>query len=338
MKIAVLAGGLSPEHDVSMASGALVANALKARGHFVALCDVYLPVPIPPCAMFSGTEEFKYEIPPEPTSMSKMRQMYADGRLIGDGVVELCRESDVVFTALHGGAGEDGHIQAMLEMLGIPFTGSDMASCRVAIDKHISKLICHAVGIETPPCVVVKNGEDVPHIEFPAVIKPCSCGSSVGMTFVYESGDIKNALDCAFRYEDRVMIEKKIDGREFSVSVLGSRALPSVEILPRGGTYDFLSKYKSGLTEEICPGRLDEIEEDEIERLALAAHNALGLGDYSRSDFIYGNDGRFYYLETNALPGMTNNSLLPMAARAVGIEYGELCEKICVLAYERKKK
>ena len=338
MKIAVLAGGLSPEHDVSMTSGALVANALAKRGHSVALCDVYLPMSNSRQAVFGGTEKFEYEIPPVPTSVSKMRKMYADGRLIGDGVIDFCREADVVFTALHGGAGEDGHIQALLEMLGIKFTGSDMASCHAAMDKHISKLICEKAGLDAPPCVIVKKGEAAPDIELPAVVKPCSCGSSVGVTFVYEKDALKAALDEAFKYEERVIIEKKIEGREFSVSVLGGRALPSVEILPKSGTYDFISKYKSGLTEEICPGRLDESEEKEIERLTLTAHGALGLGDYSRSDFIYGYDGKFYYLETNALPGMTKNSLLPMSARAAGIEYEELCEKICALAYERKKK
>ena len=135
----------------------------------------------------------------------------------------------------------------------------------------------------------------------------------------------------------RFVVEKKIDGREFSVSVLGNEALPSVEILPKSGVYDFQSKYVSGMTDEICPGRLSASEESEIGRLALTAHRALGLCDYSRSDFIYG-DGKFYYLETNALPGLTLNSLLPKAARAVGIPYGELCEKICALALERKKK
>ena len=334
MKIAVLAGGFSPEHDVSMASGALVAEALAKRGHSVALCDVGLPVSDQPCAVYGGAGAFKNGSPIAPTAQNADTH---GGRLIGDGVFELCEEADVVFTALHGGAGEDGHIQAALELLGVKFTGSDMASCHAAMDKYISKLICGAAGLDVPPSVIIKKGGGTPAVRFPAVIKPRSCGSSIGVSFVYSADALEKALADAFEYESDVIVEKKIDGREFSVSVLGDAALPSVEILPKSGVYDFSSKYVDGLTDEICPGRLSSSEEKEIGRLALTAHRALGLGDYSRSDFIYG-DGKFYYLETNALPGLTENSLLPKAAMAVGLTYGELCEKICAMALERKKK
>jgi len=336
MKIAVLAGGISPEHDVSIESGRLIAKALASRGHTVALCDIARPLSIQPRAVFGGDPAiFDAGAPTLPTVK---RAGDFSCELIGDGVIDLCKSADVCFLALHGGAGEDGHVEALLDCFGIAYTGSPMAACHAAMDKQISKLICREAGITVPRGVIVKRGDELPPVAPPAVIKPCSCGSSVGVSFV-DGGELSAALDAAFEFEDRVMIEEKIAGREFSVSVVGGRALPSVEILPRGGKYDFESKYRAGMTDEICPGRLSKEEESEIGRLALTAHKALGLGDYSRSDFILSEERKiFYYLETNALPGMTESSLMPLAARCVGIEYGELCEMICALALERKKK
>lgn len=336
MKIAVLAGGISPEYDVSIESGRLIAKALASRGHTVALCDIARPVMVQPRAVFGGDPAiFDAGAPTLPTVK---RAGDFSCVLIGDGVIDLCKSADVCFLALHGGAGEDGHVEALLDCFGIAYTGSPMAACHAAMDKQISKLICREAGITVPRGVIVKRGDVLPPVAPPAVIKPCSCGSSVGVSFV-DGGDISAALDAAFEFEDRVMIEEKIAGREFSVSVLGGRALPSVEIIPHGGTYDFLSKYKSGMTDEICPGRLTPDDENKLGALALKAHESLGLSDFSRSDFIFDeNKNTFFYLETNALPGMTENSLMPLAARRVGIEYGELCEKICALALERKKK
>lgn len=337
MKITVLAGGVSPEHDVSIISGTLASKALTERGHDVALCDVALPVKDQPSARFGAIAEDGITL--APPKMKKEKYAYGKRRLIGEGVIDLCLKSDVVFLALHGGMGEDGHIQALLESFGVVFTGSDMASCHAAMDKYISKLICSDAGIPVPDWNIIKKGGDIPRFDFPAVIKPCSCGSSVGVSFVENSGELKEALAHAFEYEDKVIAERKIKGREFSVSVLGDTALPAVEIIPKSGVYDFESKYRAELTDEICPARLLLNQEQEVERAALMAHRALGLGDYSRSDFILDEkEDRFYYLETNALPGMTNSSLLPRAAKASGIGYGELCEKICLLALERTKK
>lgn len=332
MKIAVLAGGVSPEHDVSMRSGRLVASALARRGHKVALCDVMLPVKEQKSATFGASPDGEQSPP-------TVKRIGSVGNAVGDGVIELCKSADVCFLALHGGAGEDGHIQALLDSFGIVYTGSGMAACHSAMDKYISKLICREAGLAVPRGSVVRREENPPKIKYPAVIKPCSCGSSVGVSFADDEKELGAALFAAFEFEDRVLIEEKIAGREFSVSVLGGRALPSVEIIPHGGTYDFLSKYKSGMTDEICPGRLSPDDENKLGALALKAHEALGLSDFSRSDFIFDeNKNTFFYLETNALPGMTENSLMPLAARRVGIEYGELCEKICALALERKKK
>lgn len=332
MKIAVLAGGISPEHDVSMRSGRLVASALARRGHKVALCDVMLHVKEQKSASFGAS-------PDDEQSPPTVKRVGSVGNAVGDGVIELCKSADVCFLALHGGAGEDGHVQALLDSFGIVYTGSDMAACHSAMDKYISKLICRDAGLAVPRGFVVRRGKNLPKIKYPAVIKPCSCGSSVGVSFADDEKELGTALFAAFEFEDRVLIEEKIAGREFSVSVLGGRALPSVEIIPHGGAYDFLSKYKSGMTDEICPGRLTPDDENKLGALALKAHESLGLSDFSRSDFIFDeNKNTFFYLESNALPGMTENSLMPLAARRIGIEYGELCEKICALALERKKK
>ena len=338
MKILVLGGGLSPEHDVSMRSGALVASALEKRGHDVALCDIFRPVADQACASFGRCGGSDFSIPKTPASTLEMEKESKNGRLVGEGVIELCMSADVCFLTLHGGMGEDGHAQALLESYGVAFTGSGMAACHAAMNKHISKLLCREAGMNVPEGIVLGRKDNRPDVAFPAVVKPCSCGSSVGVSLIFDGTELDGAIEKAFGFDDKIIIERMIVGREFSVSVLGDAALPSVEILPHGGVYDFESKYQSGMTEEICPGRLSVGEEKEIGRLALCAHRALGLDGFSRSDFILGEDGVFYYLETNAIPGLTEVSLLPRAAKAAGIEYGELCEKICMLAKERKKK
>lgn len=337
MKIAVLAGGFSYERDVSMMSGTLVSNALMSLGHEVALCDVCRPVFSQPHAKFTKNTILEYSIPESPPDPHEMKNGSPDGNLIGSGVIELCRSADLAFVALHGGMGEDGRIQAVLESFGIAFTGSSFGACCLSMDKYVSKAICQREGIPTMPSVLYKKGERLPSVKYPAVIKPRSCGSSIGVSFVFSESELKSAVDKAFLYEDHVLIEEKAEGREFSVSVLGGKALPSVEIVPHGDMYDFKHKYQPGKTDEICPSSLSPEEEKEIGRLALSAHNALGLSDYSRSDFIYDKKrNEFIYLETNALPGLTRQSLLPLSAGAAGISYEALCDTICRLALERK--
>ena len=334
MKILVLAGGISPEHDVSMRSGALAAAALSKKGHSVALCDVSRDVSDQKSAAFGAGCGDDFVIPERPPSADDLKRKR--GRFVGNGVIGLAKKADICFLALHGGYGEDGHVQALLEDIGALHTGSDMAGCHSAMDKMISKLICREHGIPVPPARLAFDGAD--DFPLPAVVKPCGCGSSVGVSFIDDKEELRSAIDAAGQYGGSVMVEQMIVGREFSVSVLGDDALPSVEIVPRGGKYDFIRKYGRGMTEEICPGRLTQNEEQTIRRFAKTAHRALGLSDFSRSDFILSGDGQFYYLETNALPGLTENSLLPLSAAAVGISYADLCEKICVLALERNRK
>ena len=340
MKIAVLAGGLSPEREVSLSSGSLIANALCELGHEVALADVYLGTcGKTPDELFNKHGNYSHKIPENPPDLEKLKKDAAIGeRLIGHGIAALVHAADVVFLALHGGMGENGQLQAYLDCLGIKYTGSGFASCLAAMDKNLSKTIFRAAGVPTADWVYCTAEEaEEKEISFPCVIKPCSCGSSVGVTMVDTAEELSAALDAAKKYEDNVIIEEKLFGREFSIGVLAGKALPAVEIRPKGeGFYDFAKKYQQGLTEEICPAPLTEAQASRLAELALRAHTALGLGDYSRIDFILDEEkGDFYCLEANTLPGMTPTSLLPQEAAAAGIAYGELCEMIAKTAYDK---
>ena len=329
MKIVVLAGGMSPERDVSLSSGALIATALMERGHSVALADVYKPINTAEIdKMFRSEGKYEYRVPASEPDLDNLKKDFGEGeRLIGRGILELCEKADAVFLALHGGMGEDGRIEALLESCGIKHSGSDYASCHLAMDKALTKAIFESNGIPTPKWNLYCD-EDISEIPTPCVVKPCGCGSSVGVTIVETPRELEKAISLAKSYGAKVMIEEKITGREFSVGILGGKALPAIEIIPKTGFYDYKNKYQAGATEEICPADLTESQAEEMGRIALRAHNALGLGMYSRLDFLMDRDGNFFCLEANALPGMTPSSLLPQEAKAAGIDYITLCEMI----------
>ena len=329
MKIVVLAGGMSPERDVSLSSGALIATALMERGHSVALADVYKPINTAEIdKMFRSEGKYEYRVPASEPDLDNLKKDFGEGeRLIGRGIIELCEKADAVFLALHGGMGEDGRIEALLESCGIKHSGSDYASCHLAMDKALTKAIFESNGIPTPKWNLYCD-EDISEIPTPCVVKPCGCGSSVGVTIVETPRELEKAISLAKSYGAKVMIEEKITGREFSVGILGGKALPAIEIIPKTGFYDYKNKYQAGATEEICPADLTESQAEEMGRIALRAHNALGLGMYSRLDFLMDRDGNFVCLEANALPGITPSSLLPQEAKAAGIDYITLCEMI----------
>ena len=314
MKITVLAGGYSPERDVSLSSGSLIANALMEQGHEVFFLDPWLGIKAGERVHYRTREEgpgFAYDIGGE-----------------GPGVLEACREADMVFIALHGSTGENGQIQAVLEAYGIPHTGSGYMGSLLAMDKNISKILMRAAGVATPDWYLAEKGKSSQPEFLPCVVKPLDCGSSVGVTIVDKEEEWHTALEAAFSYGDRVLVEKKITGREFSVGVLGGRALPAIEIIPEKGFYDYKNKYQPGMTREICPAGIDEKQESRLEAAALTVHRILELGYYSRVDFLMDGDGAIYCLEANTLPGMTPFSLLPQEAKAAGITYQELCEAI----------
>lgn len=335
MRIVVLAGGLSPERDVSLSSGALIANALIENGHAVMLLDLYLGVrgDIPPVYKDrSSSKRYHYSVPEtEPDLEDIGRRADNEGSLMGRGVLELCREADRVFLALHGSIGENGQLQALLDIHGISYTGTGYAGSFLAMDKDISKKLMAAQGIPTAGWRYLDLREEVPaNLTLPCVVKPCSCGSSVGISIAETASQLRQALDAARKYEDFIIVEDKIEGREFSVGILGGEALPPIEIKPLSGFYDYKNKYQQGLTQEICPAQVTPALLQLLQDSALAVHKLLRLGFYSRVDFMVDAAGTAYCLEANTLPGMTPTSLLPQEALAAGISYNRLCERIAL--------
>lgn len=347
MKIAVLAGGWSPEREVSLSSGTLIANALVGNGHRVALADVYRGVKIPaagPDALF-GTEPLPpHEVGDAQPDLAALRASVGDGdALIGPGIIALCRSADMTFLAMHGGMGENGQLQATLDSFGIRYTGSGYVGCLISMDKDLTKRLLSGAGIRVPDGVCFDAQTPIGQccavtldkVGLPAVIKPCSCGSSVGVTIVENIGDLCDAFAAAQKYGCPVLAEKKIVGRELTVGILGDYALPVIEIVPpKDGFYDYRNKY-SGRTVDLCPAPISPRATAAAQVAALAGMKALRLSGYARFDFIMDENELLYCLEANALPGMTPTSLLPLAAGQAGISYEELCEKILMSGMEK---
>jgi D-alanine-D-alanine ligase len=343
MKVVVLAGGLSPERDVSLSSGSLIANALREAGHNVLLLDVYEGISSDECDLPDLFEDkagrpYSYKVAEvEPDLDEIKRRNNNGGALIGRNVLKLCQLADIVFIALHGAMGENGQIQATFDVMGIKYTGTGYIGSLLAMDKDISKKLMRQAGIPTAEWAVFTGGtvtaEEVAcKIGLPCVVKPCSCGSSIGVSIVHSFDDLEKAMIIAEKIESEVLVEKKITGREFSVGILDGRALPVIEIVPKEGFYDYKNKYQSGCTQEICPASLSGNDTRRVQSLALKTHEILRLGTYSRVDFILDESGEFICLEANTLPGMTPTSLIPQEALASGISYIELCNQIVQLS------
>ena len=342
MNIIVLCGGLSAERDVSISSGTQISRALLGRGHDVVLIDLFFGYQgsyEEPTDIFGRGEELPSfsvsESEPDLDAIKAARKQ-DNNSLIGDNVLELCGAADIVFLALHGDVGENGKIQAVLDIAGIKYTGSGYLGSALAMNKELSKKLFDAAGIKTPEGITLRCG-DTPYLDvgFPCVVKPCSGGSSVGTSIVESRADYHMAVEDAFRYEDNVIVERYIKGREFTVGVLGSAAMPVVEILPKSGFYDYKNKYQSGLTVELCPAPIDPEQTEKLQRIALAAFDALRIDVYARMDCIAEESGDVYCLEMNTLPGMTPTSLIPQMGEAMGLGFVELCERIIELSMEK---
>lgn len=344
MKILVLAGGLSLERCVSLSSGSLIAAALRRRGHRVLTLDVFRGRDIKNTdidALFTTEQSELLCVGEELPDLSSLEAERESSALIGEGVIELCRASDVVFIALHGSMGENGQIQATLDNFGIKYTGTGYVGSLLAMDKDLSKKLFTLSGILTPPWVLCKrecadNEENIiEKIGLPCVVKPSNGGSSVGVSLVFEREELSAALERAFAFEETVVVEKMILGREISCGFLGDSALPAVEIIPQDGFYDYTNKYREGATTELCPAPLDAEKAQELSDITKAAFGALRLFGYARFDYILDAEGKFWCLEANTLPGMTPTSLLPQEAAAIGIGYDELCERIVETANKK---
>ncbi len=341
MNIVVLMGGLSPERDVSLTSGSLIANALIRKGHRVCLLDVYLGIQLSETgldACFSVQPYPAYSVGEQVPDLEAIKAQSGNGEAkIGANVIPLCKYADVVFMALHGDMGENGQLQATLDAFGIRYTGSGYVGSLLAMDKDLAKKILSVEGVPTPRGVLCDLKKDdirtmVKKIGLPCVIKPCSCGSSVGVSIIENEAELASAIEFAEKYEDKVLIEERIVGREMTMGILDGVVLPAVEIIPKSGYYDYKNKYQSGMTEEICPAPITKEEHEKMADYTRRAFSALQLRGYARIDYILTKDGEAVCLEANTLPGMTPTSLLPQEAAAVGMDYVSLCDKIVSIA------
>lgn len=342
MKIVVLAGGISTERDVSLSSGVMIYRALKKKGHQAVLLDVYLGYTGEDAErIFEKEEDWDKEmgvITDKNPDIEQVKAMRPDGdkNFFGPNVISICQAADVVFMALHGENGENGKIQACFDLMGITYTGTDYVSSAICMDKGITKDIFNSYGIPTPAGIRLKKGEkQVRQVPVPCIVKACCGGSSVGVSIVNKEEEYEKALEEAFRYDNEVIVEQYIKGREFSIGVMEGRALPVIEIAPLQGFYDYKNKYRAGSTVETCPAELPEDKTAEMQEYAEAAYRALRLKNYARMDFMMNEEGEIYCLEANTLPGMTPTSLLPQEAAAEGVGFEELCEKIMEAALQQ---
>ena len=340
MKAVVLAGGLSPEREVSLSSGSLIANALMEMGHRVLLLDVYEGIrelPDDPESLFRSDRSYAHSIREEVPDLEALKRRVGNGcALVGRNVAELCRMADRVFLALHGDIGENGQLQAFLDVCGIRYTGSGYIGCLLSMDKDISKRLFRDAGVPTPEWMYFDSAHDSPDallecVGLPCVVKPCSCGSSVGVSMADTREELISALAEASGWGRQVLVERKITGRELTMGILDGRPLPPVEIIPQDGFYDYQNKYQ-GCTREVCPAEVPEEIAAQMAELTLRGFAALRLRGYARFDYILDGENRLWCLEGNSLPGMTPISLLPQEAAAAGISYQQLCETILRLA------
>lgn len=299
MKIAVLMGGHSGEREVSLDSGNAIADACTALGHDVKRVEI-------------------------------------DGNL--ESIIPDIKSVDLVFNGLHGTGGEDGAIQGFLKSLNLPFTGSGVESSAICMDKRVSKSLAENKGIKTPAWITLEKNEDPPKaisMSYPVVVKPSREGSSIGLSIVQDSGGLKDAIALAKQHTGVVLIEEYIKGKEITVSVIGSEAYPIVEIIPSHEFYDYQCKYTKGMSEYRCPAEIPEEQTKEIQDIALRIHSMMGCRHYSRVDFRMDEKETAYFLEINTLPGMTETSLLPKSAKAKGISFNQLIEKLISLAIQK---
>jgi len=301
-RVVVLYGGTSAEREVSLLSGRAVATALKSAGVDCELLD-----------------------------------------LQGDPCKALCAtKMDMVFIALHGVGGEDGKIQALLDLMGIPYTGSRHAASALAMDKWRTKLVWQSVGLPTPKFEMLSENSDWQTLisEFPegVFVKPVHEGSSIGVSRASTAEEMKAAYSAARKYERLVMAESWVHGAELSVSILGRQSLPSIQLQVAGQFYDYDAKYISDKTKYICPAPISAEQEEQIGRLALTAFESLGCCIWGRVDFMQDSSGALYLIEANTVPGMTSHSLVPMAAKAAGMNFEEVVCEILELTYREAGK
>lgn len=348
MNIVVLAGGLSTERDVSFVTGKNVSDALRRKNHNVILLDIFMGYGDEPedlTGIFDRCEEASASVTgisaetPDLEAVKKSRKDQSSC-FFGPNVIELCRMADMVFMALHGENGEDGRIQAAFDLYGIKYTGTGYLSSALAMDKELSKRMFLTNHIPTPAGISMNKDNCLSDfsktgLKLPCVVKPCCGGSSIGVSIVRTEEDYQKALDDAFRWEEKIIIEDYIKGREFSVGVIDFQALPVIEIAPLEGFYDYKNKYAAGSAVETCPAELPSHITKAMQGYAEQVARVLNLETYARMDFLLDEQENIYCLEANTLPGMTSVSLLPQEALAVGMDFESLCERIIQISMKK---
>ena len=334
MKIVVLAGGISTERDVSIVSGTQVCRALLSRGHQAILVDVFCGLEDTQAdTVFTDEYDLDQAVTYIKSFNDKLETMKGRREFFGPKVLELCRDADTVFLALHGENGENGKIQAAFDLLGICYTGSGYLGSALAMDKELAKQIFRECHVPTPAGIVLRKTQErraaaENGVGLPCVVKPSCGGSSVGVSIAHTEEEYQQALAEGFRYENVLIVERYIKGREFSVGVVDGVVYPVIEIAPIQGFYDYKNKYQAGSTIETCPAELSEELTLRMQEYALQAYQALRLESYGRIDVMMDEENNMYCLEANTLPGMTPTSLLPQEAAALGMDFAALCEKL----------
>lgn len=330
MNIVVLCGGTSTERDVSLVTSKGVCTALRQNGHKAILLDVFLGLD-----KFEGfTDYYDVEaaladIKARGNDIKKIKK--SRKAFLGPNVINICEKADVIFLGLHGCNGEDGKIQAMFDLLGIKYTGCDQLGSAMAMNKGITKSMFKACDVPQANGYSVNKKQpyltpEEMGVKYPVVIKPSCGGSSIGVFFANDYAEFVDSVNACFEYEDEVVIEERVFGREFSVGVIAYEALPVIEIIA-DGDYDYENKY-NGLTKEVCPAVISDELTKKIQKAAVKAAKALRLDVYCRVDVLTDADENCYCLEANTLPGMTPTSLLPQEAAVIGVDYNTLCEKL----------
>lgn len=341
MNVVVLAGGTSMERDVSLSTGSMIYKALKQRGYNTVLLDVYLGSNVSAEDAFTIDKDWAADIGaidedvPDIDAVKALRDN--PDYYFGPNVIEICRNADIVFLALHGANGEDGKLQAAFDLMGIRYTGSDYTSSVLAMDKSITKEVFAFHKVPTPINIHIRRGEAFSWELFPCMVKVCRGGSSVGVYLAADREEMVKAMDEAFIYDDELVVEQYIKGREFSVGVIDGVALPVIEIAPKSGFYDYKNKYQPGLTVETCPADISNDIAGRMQQIAVDAYNALRIKAYARMDLMMDDNNNLYCLEANTLPGMTPTSLIPQEANVVGIDFGSLCDKIIEVSLKKYK-
>lgn len=334
LKIALLCGGTSEEREVSLASAAMVVPALRGQGHSVQVLDLGSG----PLVEGSGEEQRTLSgLPVREEAHVRTLRGHTTG---GSSVLEHARSFDLVFIALHGGTGEDGTVQAALDLIGIPYTGSGHVASGVCMDKDLTKRLLRAEDIATPDWRLLTNESPIcaSDCQYPVVVKPNRQGSTVGLSIVRRPVELEAAVENAFRFDSEVLIEQFIVGREFTVGVLGGQSLEVGEILiEENSAFGYTDKYTPGAVHEQFPARIAPEMAVRMKDAAQSAHRLLKLRDYSRTDFRVDRAGKVWLLEVNSLPGLTGTSLFPQSARAHGIDFPQLCNVICQFAMRRSR-